>query len=142
MPKVLPTRAELRKQATVAKKRIKLLFNERIDLSLLEKKVAAQARLLGLRRIKEKCKLATLLARHMEERSIASIASLAELHYIGEDHIEALFWLRSPVGLRYARTPSRVQRTGLIRGHDDYLLALCDLSYDAVQKSYVPTKTN
>lgn len=49
-----------------------------------------------LRKIHIQKKFADLLILFMERNSISSIQELANLLYIGEDHVEILEWLRDP----------------------------------------------
>ena len=117
-----PTPRELERRAKKARERLETLFQRRKLRPLSVHAVR------GLRRLNEKLAMALLLAEHMKQRKIRSIAELAECLYIDGEGLEALRWMRSPVA--FARISSQ-------KRYDAYLLALCGIDWDPRTKSFV-----
>ncbi len=125
-PLLTPRQIDIR--ASAAQKCLRALFGRHKDLQGVEMRAHLS---IGLARIAEKRRFSSLLARYMRRRGIRSVASLANLIYIGCDHLEALEWMRSPSAFLLVEPGRR----------DRYLLALCDIDWDPNMKRYVPMHT-
>ncbi len=128
IPAKLPTVSILRKTATLARKRLKYLFQNERSVKKLPNAKAMYT--LGLLRLKAKECFAIVFANHMKKNNIHTVEEFAHLHWIGEDYQEALKWLRSPTAFN---------SSGSKKAHDEYLLNLCGLEWDHMLRSFVPS---
>lgn len=117
----VPTPRQLKVRAKKTRERLTQLF-ARPELKQLSGHSAV-----GLCRLEEKLAFALLVAGHMEERNITSVSELAYRLYIGDDHLEVLEWMRSPMAFNRGCSKKR---------DDEYLLALCGIEWNPHTKSF------
>jgi hypothetical protein len=127
--KKLPSEKELLKLEMRARKRLIALFKQEKWFRGLERHLQ-----IGLDRIAEKGAFARMFAKYLNEGGFAGVEEFANKVFLGEDHIEALEWLRFPTVFKFKR--------GGQRRHDAYLLALSDLQWDYTLKQFRPLDTS
>jgi hypothetical protein len=116
----LPSVEELKKFAKETEDRLRKLFAGRKTLARFPDHLER-----GIQRVQHKTEMAILLAKYMEEKSIANVKNLAELLFCEPDALE------------YLRFPAAFQTSSKKRDRD-YLIALCGLTYDYAQRRYIP----
>lgn len=128
MPKetLLPQASELRKRAKAARERMVELFRTRKDLEMVKPYLSV-----GLARLDQKRDVALMLSKYSKKRGIRTVETIADLLYIGNDHLEVLQWMTFPVAFQDGHSK---------RSHDCYLLALCNLEWHPAEKKWIESK--